>query len=170
MEMFHNIPLIEPLEYKESFIIEEFVIAIDTSGSCSEGLITRFVEQTFHILKSTESYGRKLKLHIIQCDNEVKEDILIEDLDQLKLYQENFEIKGFGGTDYRPVFTYVDQLHRERQLTHLKGLLYFTDGYGIFPEKRTDYETAFIFIGEEHYEGQVPPWAMKLVLDPKDLS
>lgn len=169
MEMFHNIPLIEPLEYKESFMIEEFVIAIDTSGSCSEELITRFVEQTFHILKSTESYGRKLKLHIIQCDNEVKEDILIEDLEQLKEYQENFIIKGFGGTDYRPVFSYVEQLRGDRQLTHLKGLLYFTDGYGIFPEKRTDYETAFIFIGEDHYEGQVPPWAIKLVLDPKEL-
>lgn len=169
MEMFHNIPLIEPLEYKESLVIEEFVIAIDTSGSCSEDLITKFVEQTFHILNSTKGYGRRLKLHIIQCDNAIKEDILIEDLEQLTAYQENFVIKGFGGTDYRPVFSYVEQLVQERQLTQLKGLLYFTDGYGIFPEKRTDYETAFIFIGEEHYEGQVPPWAMKLVLDPKDL-
>ena len=100
MEMYHNIPLIEPLEYKESLMVEEFVIAIDTSGSCSEHLIKKFVEETFHILKSTNSYGRKLKLHIIQCDNEVKEDILIEDLSQLKEYQENFLVKGLGGTDF----------------------------------------------------------------------
>lgn len=170
MEMYHNIPLIEPLEYKESFMVEEFVIAIDTSGSCSEQLIQKFVEETFQILKSTESYGRKLKLHIIQCDNEVKEDILIEDLEQLKAYQENFIVKGFGGTDYRPVFSYVEQLRREKKLMHLKGLLYFTDGYGIFPEKRTDYETAFIFIDEDNSEVKVPPWAMKLVFESKDIT
>ena len=34
MEHYGNIPLIEPLEYKEVNRLEELVIAIDTSGSC----------------------------------------------------------------------------------------------------------------------------------------
>ena len=35
MEQYGNLPLIEPLEYKEVNRLEELVIAIDTSGSCS---------------------------------------------------------------------------------------------------------------------------------------
>lgn len=170
IQMYHNVPLIEPLEYKESLMIEEFVVAIDTSGSCSEQLIKKFVEETFSILKSTQSYGRQLNLHILQCDNEVKEDILIEDRNQLEEYQEKFTIKGFGGTDYRPVFAYVEQLRQERKLKNLKGLIYFTDGYGIFPERRTDYETVFVFMEEENMEVKVPSWAMKLILDPMDMK
>ena len=68
------------------------------------------------------------------------------------------------------MFAYVDQLRKEKKLLHLKGLLYFTDGFGIFPEKRTDYETAFVFLDEDNLEVKVPPWAMKLVLDSKDIT
>lgn len=39
MEHYGNLPLIEPLEYKEVNRLEELVIAIDTSGSCSRELV-----------------------------------------------------------------------------------------------------------------------------------
>ena len=35
----------------------------------------------------------------------------------------------------------------KKNITNLKGLIYFTDGYGDFPAKKPDYETAFVFIG-----------------------
>ena len=35
MQLYENMPLIEPLEYKETLKIYDFVIAIDTSGSVS---------------------------------------------------------------------------------------------------------------------------------------
>ena len=48
---------------------------------------------------------------------------------------ENLTLYGEGGTDFRPAFSYVDQLIRDGEFEHLRGLLYFTDGYGIYPEK-----------------------------------
>lgn len=45
MNLYGNIPLIEPLEYKDVKQIKEFVIAIDTSGSTSGALVQTFVKK-----------------------------------------------------------------------------------------------------------------------------
>lgn len=58
----------------------------------------------------------------------------------------------------------------EGKLSHLKGLIYFTDGYGEFPKSKPPFETAFVFIGEEYSDRTVPPWAIKLVLTREDLE
>lgn len=52
MEQYGNLPLIEPLEYKEVNRLEELVIAIDTSGSCSKELVRRFLGETYQILST----------------------------------------------------------------------------------------------------------------------
>ena len=48
-------------------------------------------------------------------------------------------------------------------------LIYFTDGYGVFPEKKPDYPTAFVFVNERYEIPEVPPWAIKLVLEPEEI-
>lgn len=165
LQLYHNMPLIEALEYKEVKRIEEFVIAIDTSGSCSGQLVKQFLEETVSILLDSESFLKKVNIHIIQCDNQVQEDILITSMEDLEQYQEKLEVKGFGGTDFRPVFEYVDKLLKEQAFNHLKGMLYFTDGLGTFPKKRPMYDVAFVFVETDYTEKLVPPWAMKLVID-----
>ena len=45
LKLYGNMPLIEPLEYKEVKRIREFVIAIDTSGSVSGELVQKFVQK-----------------------------------------------------------------------------------------------------------------------------
>ena len=52
----------------------------------------------------------------------------------------------------------------------LRGLLYFTDGYGTFPGKMPPYETAFIFMKDDYRDVDVPPWAIKLILDTETLE
>ncbi|MBR5816961.1 MAG: hypothetical protein IKY38_06000, partial [Anaerotignum sp.] len=89
--------------------------------------------------------------------------------DELKTFMEEFELRGSGGTDFRPVFRYVDELMEQKQFQNLKGLLYFTDGYGTFPKRRPAYDTAFIFYHEDYTEATVPPWAMKLIIGKDDL-
>lgn len=79
------------------------------------------------------------------------------------------QFKGFGGADFRPVFQMVNQLVADKEFTHLKDLIYFTDGYGTFPERKPDYETAFVFVRDNYDIPAVPPWAMKLILEPEDL-
>ena len=48
------------------------------------------------------------------------------------------QIRGLGGTDFRPVFEYVEQLRKDKEFINLKGLIYFTDGCGEFPAKKPE--------------------------------
>ena len=53
MELYGNMPLIEPLETKELRRIEDFVIVIDTSMSCSGELVKKFLEETYTVLSQS---------------------------------------------------------------------------------------------------------------------
>ena len=169
LQLYEKMPLIEPLEYKEIKAIKEFVIAIDTSGSTSGELVQKFVQKTYNILKSTESFFTKINLHIIQCDADIQEDRKITCQEDFDEYLKSMKIRGLGGTDFRPVFTYVEQLRKEKEFANLKGLIYFTDGYGAFPAKKPDYDTAFVFVEDDYNNPGVPPWAMKLVLQKDEI-
>ncbi len=170
MQLYENMPLVEPLEYKDVKRIREFAIAIDTSGSVAGELVQRFVQKTYNILKSVESFFSKINLHIIQCDAAIQEDVKITSQEEFDEYIKTMKLHGFGGTDFRPVFRYVDKLIKDKEFTNLKGLIYFTDGFGIFPEKQPDYKTAFIYINEGYENPEVPAWAIKLILEPGDIK
>lgn len=169
LQLYEKMPLIEPLEYKEIKAIKEFVIAIDTSGSTSGELVQKFVQKTYNILKSTESFFTKINLHIIQCDANIQEDKKITCQEEFDEYLKNMKIRGLGGTDFRPVFEYVEKLRKDKEFTNLKGLIYFTDGYGEFPARKPDYDTAFVFIDDEYNNPDVPPWAIKLILQKEEI-
>lgn len=169
MKLFGNMPLIEPLEYKEVKRIREFVVAIDTSGSVSGELVQKFMQKTYNILRQEESFFRKINLHIIQCDANIQEDAKITSQEEFDRYLDTMQLRGFGGTDFRPVFSYVEELRRAKEFRNLKGLIYFTDGYGVFPEKKPDYPTAFVFVNGRYEIPEVPPWAIQLVLEPEEI-
>lgn len=164
LQLYKKMPLVEPLEYKEIKRIKEFVVAIDTSGSTSGELVQKFIQKTYNILKSTESFFSKINLHIIQCDAAIQEDTKITCQEEFDQYLKEMKIRGLGGTDFRPVFQYVDDLKQKGEFVNLKGLIYFTDGYGVFPAKKPEYETAFIYIEDAYNSPDVPPWAIRLVL------
>ena len=169
LKLYDKMPLIEPLEYKDVKRIREFVIAIDTSGSVSGELVQTFVQKTYNILKSTESFFSRINLHIIQCDAHIQEHVKITTQDEFDKYLKTMKLRGFGGTDFRPVFSLVDALVRDHEFANLRGLIYFTDGYGVFPAKKPDYETAFVFVDEEYNDPDVPPWAIKRVLQKDEI-
>ena len=169
LQLYGKMPLIEPLEYKEIKAIKEFVIAIDTSGSTSGELVQKFVQKTYNILKSTESFFTKINLHIIQCDADIQEDRKITCQEDFDEYLKTMQIRGLGGTDFRPVFEYVETLRRSREFQDLRGLIYFTDGCGVFPSRKPDYDTAFVFVDDEYNDPNVPPWAIKLVLQKDEI-
>ncbi|NCC16008.1 MAG: metallopeptidase [Clostridia bacterium] len=170
LSLYGNLPLIESLEYKEVKKIEELVIAIDTSESCEGETVRRFLEQTYAILNSSETFFHKINIHLLQCDAKIQQDTIITSKEELENYMDNFRLMGSGGTDFRPVFEYVDNLIVEKAFQNLKGLIYFTDGYGSFPRRRPSYDTAFVFFHEEYLDLNVPPWAMKVVLGTQDLA
>ena len=169
LKMYGRMPLIEPLEYKEAKRIREFVIAIDTSASVIGSQVEAFITKTYNILKSTESFFSKINLHIIQCDVQIKEHVKITTKEEFDEYISNMRIIGAGGTDFRPVFEAVDEMLANKEFRNLKGLIYFTDGYGTFPSKKPDYDTAFVFVNDDYEKPQVPVWAIRLVLPREDL-
>lgn len=169
LQLYEKMPLIEPLEYKEIKAIKEFAIAIDTSGSTSGELVQKFVQKTYNILKSTESFFSKINLHIIQCDADIQEDRKITCQEDFDEYLKTMQIRGLGGTDFRPVFEYVERLRQNQEFTNLKGLIYFTDGCGTFPAKKPDYDAAFVFIDDDYNNPDVPAWAIKLVLQKDEI-
>ena len=169
LKLYEKMPLIEPLEYKEVKRIREFVIAIDTSGSVSGELVQAFVQKTYNVLKSTESFFSKINLHIIQCDATIQEDAKITNQEEFDNYLKNMKIYGLGGTDFRPVFSHVDWLRDQKESQNLKGLIYFTDGFGTFPAQKPDYDTAFVFLDDGWNNYDVPPWAIKLILQKEEI-
>ena len=161
---------ITPLEYKDSKKVKEFVIAIDTSASCRGPLVSAFLQKTYALLCGEENFFRKMNVHIIQCDHEVQKDTKITCKDDLDHFLSHEKLTGFGSTDFRPVFVHVDELLKKGEFENLKGLLYFTDGYGVYPEKMPPYDVMFVFLDNGDEGPQVPPWAIKVLLDYEELE
>ena len=172
LSLYGNLPLVEPLEYKDVNKIKEFVVAIDTSGSCRGAVVQAFLNKTYNILKSSENFFRKVNIHIIQCDSEVRRDTKITNDEDFETFMREGQLEGFGSTDFRPVFAYVDKAIECGVFENLKGLIYFTDGYGVFPEHKPshNYDTAFVFLEDDYEKPPIPPWAIKLVLPAEDLE
>ena len=164
LKTYGNIPLIEPLEYRDDKRIRSFVIAIDTSGSVQGEIVQSFLQRTCNVLRQSSSFTSQVEIYLIQCDAAVQSVEKLTSLDQLDELIPRLKLRGFGGTDFRPVFEYVDRLLEEKKLENLNGLLYFTDGVGTYPEKAPDYKTAFIFNRDDYISPHVPSWAIRAVL------
>ena len=113
-------------------------IAIDSSGSVDEMLLGRFIAEVESLLLSFPNY----RLDLLVCDAKVQSHRTFFGGERPE-----YELKGGGGTDFRPVFEYIGA-----HLPDLQLLLYFTDLQGRFPEREPLFETLWITPGE----GAVP--------------
>ncbi|MBR6159682.1 MAG: hypothetical protein IKQ40_05210 [Lachnospiraceae bacterium] len=165
LEKYKNMPLIEPLEYTDENKIREFVIAVDTSASVRGKLVEGFLARTYELLSEASSFSEKMNIHVIQCDSGITSDIVITSRSMISEIADNIQVKGFGATDFRPVFDYVGDMILNRQLTNLKGMIYFTDGYGIYPVNPPGYDCMFVFDREDEFRPPVPGWAYVTVFD-----
>lgn len=170
LSTYGNMPLVEPLEYQEIHKVKEFVIAIDTSASCRGAVVRNFLNKTYSILKGTENFFHQINVHILQCDQEIQSDTKITCDEDFENFMRYGKLKGFGATDFRPVFEYVEKLKNQGEFENLKGLIYFTDGYGIYPEKMLDYDVIFAFLDEDEHRTPVPGWALKVILESEEFE
>lgn len=166
MQLYGNMPLIEPLEYKDVRVVKTFVTVIDTSGSVEEEKLRRFLEKTYQILKSGQKSEDRVNFHLIQCDALVQKDVKITSEKELEQVMEDLTLYGRGGTDFRPAFEYIEELRKNGELTNLNGMLYFTDGMGVYPRKKPEYPVAFIYDSEVLDKiPEVPAWAIRYLMD-----
>jgi predicted metal-dependent peptidase len=122
------------------------VIAIDSSGSVDENLMGTFLAEVNSIMLSHPNY----EIDIITADAQVRDHKTYLPGEALR-----YEVSGGGGTDFRPVFDYID-----RHIDYPALLLYFTDGMGIYPEHEPHYDLLWIML-----EDREVPFGEVLVLD-----
>lgn len=170
LRTYGSLPLIEPLESRESKKVRDFVIVLDTSESTAGELVRAFLRETFTLLKSQDSFFRQCRILVMQADNAVRDETWLNDLDALDRYAEHFTLAGGGGTDFRPALARVEALRAEGPLRDVQGVLYFTDGKGVYPARRPPFDVAFLFLENGAPPPEVPPWAMRLVLQPEEFA
>ena len=164
MTLYGNMPLLEPLEYKEVRRLDALAIAIDTSASCDKALVNRFLRETYGIFSTQENFFRKMQVVFFQCDCCLQDKALVRSPREWEDYGKTLKIKGRGGTDFTPVFREIQAMRDRRELPKPRALLYFTDGDGFYP-RQPDYETVFVLAGQKKHPELVPKWAKILTLD-----
>ncbi|MDY2788875.1 MAG: VWA-like domain-containing protein [Atopobium sp.] len=165
LSLYEDMPLIEPLEYSNKNRIRDFVIVIDTSSSVTGKIVQQFIDTTYDVLCSTESFFEKINVHIIQCDLQVRSDTKITSVGEMNQWRQKIELRGLSGTDFRPAFRYIQELRQKGEFDDLAGVIYFTDGWGIYPEAMPPFKTAFVFYDEDHRPDLVPAWAIQLTIN-----
>lgn len=102
------------------------VVVVDTSGSIRDDLLGAFIEEFKTIMQNFPAVA----IELITADAKVQGHFSFQGGEKM-----DFPLKGGGGTDYRPVFEYIDA-----NLPMSGMVLYFTDGEGIFPRIPPAYE------------------------------
>ena len=126
----------------------DLVVAIDTSGSVGDGDIAQFVAE-LDALKGTLS----VRTTLLACDSALAQGApwVAEPWEPLEVPT---QLAGGGGTDFRPVFDWV-----EREGRRPDALVYFTDAQGTFPARVPDYPVLWLV------KGRAPvPWGRRVAL------
>jgi len=106
------------------------VIAIDTSGSIDEILLGTFLGEVDAIMQGYPNY----EIDLITADAKIQSHQVFLPGEAL-----SYELSGGGGTDFRPVFEYIEYF-----IDYPTLLLYFTDGEGTFPQNEPRYDLLWI--------------------------
>ena len=135
-----------PSTYSEKVRV---AVAIDSSGSVDNALLGVFVDEFEALMMSFPD----VEVDLLVCDAKIQGVYRFVSGEIL-----DFSVKGGGGTDFRPVFDYID-----RELPETSMLIYFTDAKGAFPSKEPPCETVWavpeeaevpfgksVIIGERH--------------------
>jgi len=108
----------------------KIVVAVDSSGSVDEKLLNEFLSELNFLMNTIPNF----QIDLLMCDDKIQIHKTFYNGDILEA-----EVKGRGGTDFRPVFEFID-----RELQDVKLLLYFSDLDGIFPYDEPSYEVKWI--------------------------
>lgn len=111
----------------------ELAIAIDSSGSVDEVLLSQFIAEIESITELFGSYG----IELLVCDERIRSRSRFENGESI-----TYTLIGGGGTDFTPVFESIAD-----GAVLPKVLLYFTDLDGKFPPYEPPYETLWIAPG-----------------------
>lgn len=162
LEQLGDIPIIEPDELREDSDRLSLAVALDTSGSCCGEVMKEFLSELMSILQSSPN----LCVTLLQCDTKIRCVHQLTSEDDVEELFRSFKMYGGGGTDFRPVFSYLDKRYAHSEKAPLQGLLYLSDGYGSFPPKAPEYPVAFLLPQDNDIfcEPAIPDWVTKVTI------
>ncbi|MCR5740546.1 MAG: VWA-like domain-containing protein [Lachnospiraceae bacterium] len=168
LEIYGDIPLIEPLEHRFNRKLASVVVAVDTSGSCMDCL-REFRTETVEIFSEIGEMGSMERLHYLECDADITFEKEYPDILEMEDEKNNPHcFAGFGGTDFNPVFDRIRKYEEDGE--RIDFLVYFSDGMGDYPSENPGYPVYYIFPDKQYIEWAemfTPSWVRKMVLDKK---
>ena len=108
----------------------KFVVAIDSSGSIDDMLLSEFIGELNSLTNMLQNYS----IDLLVCDDVIRSHKTFYGGDIIEA-----DLRGGGATDFRAVFEFI-----ESRLEDVKLLLYFTDLDGIFPQEQPSYAVKWI--------------------------
>ena len=110
LDLYGDVPLVEPNEVNEILQLNNLFLAIDTSGSCSNRVARQFVREIYNLLDELKEGIHFENIYLIQCDDEIQKEEHFSSVEELEeLGQSSMELEGFGGTSFVPVFQRIQQ-------------------------------------------------------------
>jgi hypothetical protein len=164
-----KVPLIEPMEYRDVKGGKEFVVVIDPTPDFPKDLVRAFLQKTWNELHSTESPFSKIILHLLYPIDKEWRKFKITSQTEFDAFFTQFVVPETADIDFRPAFMHMKELIAMRVFSNLKGLIYFTDGYGPFPKEMPSFPAAFVFVNDDYSIPSVPAWAIRLVFQKDEL-
>jgi predicted metal-dependent peptidase len=133
----------------------EGVIAIDVSPSIPVEKYQKFCNQVVTIRSLLPDH----KLHVIWCDSSIRRTQTVVTGEEV-----DWNIRFGGGTDFRPVFEWV-----EGQGINPRFLVYLTDSYGCFPINPPHYPVLWAVIPLSYGKLNIP-WGQVMIMGPAPQS
>ena len=109
----------------------EVVVVVDTSGSIGPEL-PHFLGH----INSIMAQCRPERIYVMHCDAKVHQ---VDEFELVDLPIQIKQFKGGGGTSFKPPFRKVEKMGIEPEV-----LIYLTDMYGDFPDKKPKYNTVWL--------------------------
>jgi predicted metal-dependent peptidase len=127
----------------------EIVVAVDTSGSIRANEMDEFLSEV-----SALKGQMRARVTLLACDTNLSDGApwIFEPWEEFSCPA---EIQGGGGTDFRPVFKWLEEQGQRPEL-----LVYFTDAQGQFPQYEPNYQVIWLVKGKE-----TVPWGQRVQLN-----
>ncbi len=127
----------------------DVVVAIDTSGSIKDEEMQEFIDEVDALKAQVRA-----RVTLLPCDANLCEGAPFH-FEPWQRFDRPQRIGGGGGTNFRPVFEWVDQQGMRPDL-----LVYFTDADGTFPTAEPGYPVIWLVKGRSE-----TPWGQRIQLN-----
>ncbi len=142
MDNLGDTPIIEFSETREQCSVTDIIIAIDMSGSCGGDIAVNFLRQIYTLFEQL-NIRSSVNIRVVTFDTQITSEKIIRSRKDAEKLIRDYKGTGWGGTSFECVFDYADNFSKNNRGKKLKGLFFFSDAMGSFPEQKPKYRTTF---------------------------